>query len=166
LTGASARSRGRLRRLAAASLVTLACAGPAAWAAQKTGCKPAELELWGDGRHDDTRALNAWFKGDRVAWAETGQPVGPEIVGRSFLLSSTIYIPSGTGRRIERFQMIWPARRERVSGDAIVTGDEPDKPAVTVGIVKIGAGPDEGVPYRAPAVKPDAPIPQVDCLIS
>jgi hypothetical protein len=149
----------------AALLAALACVVPAL-AAERADCTTADPVLWGDGRHDDTKALNAWFKGDRVIWAATGQPVGPEIVGRAFLLSSTVYIPSGTGRRIERFQMIWPARRERVSGGMILAGDDPDKPAATDGIVKTGAGPDEGVPYAAPPPKPGTHDIRANCLVS
>jgi hypothetical protein len=155
-----------LRRLAASAALAVSCAAPMAWAAAKPPCVPAALALWGDGGHDDTRALNAWFKGDAVVWAETGQPVGPEIVGQTFLLSSTVHIPSGTGRRLERFQMIWPARRERVSGEEIFTGTNPDKPAFTAGIVKIGARPDEGVPYTAPPPEPAPPVSQKACLVS
>jgi hypothetical protein len=152
-------------KLFVAALMALAIAAPVALAAEKAGCE-AKLALWGDGRHDDTRALNAWFKGDPVIWAETGQPVGSRIAGRAFLLSSTVYIPSGTGRRIERFKMIWPARRERVSGDAILSGDDPNRPATTIGIAKINAGPDEGVPYRAPSPKLGTPDARGACLVS
>jgi hypothetical protein len=77
-----------------------------------------------------------------------------------------VHIPSGTGRRLERFRMIWPQRRERVSGEEIFTGNDPDKPSLTVGIVKLGAGPDEGVPYAAPPPKPAAPPSPKACLIS
>jgi len=159
-------SPGRMRRLVAASLLFLALAMPSAPAAEKPDCEAAGLALWGDGKHDDTGALNAWFKGDRVVWAQTGRPIGPEITGRDFLLSSTVFIPSGTGLRLERFQMIWPARRERVSGGTILTGSDPDKPAIQVGIVKIGSGPDEGVPYDAPRPKPGIRELPESCLMS
>jgi hypothetical protein len=156
---------GWLGRLAAV-LAALAFAVPAARAAEKPVCEPALLALWGDGRHDDTKALNAWFKGDRVVWGATGEPVGAAIAGRVFRLSSTVFVPSGTGRRLEGFEMIWPARRERVSGGAIDAGNDRDKPATTVGIVKIGAGPDEGVPYKAPPPRPADPGSRTGCLIS
>jgi hypothetical protein len=139
---------------------------PAAWASERPSCAGAALALWGDGRHDDTSALNAWFSGDPVVWADTGRAVGPQIVGRVFRLSSTVYIPSGTGRRIERFEMIWPARRERVAGGAIFAGDDRDRPATMVGVVKEGAGPDEGVPYKAPPPSPAAPGSRSVCLVS
>jgi hypothetical protein len=146
--------------LAALLLVVPACA------AERPDCAAADPALWGDGKHDDTKALNAWFNGDRVIWAQTGQPVGREIADHVFLLSSTVYIPSGTGRRIERFQMIWPARKERVSGGTILAGDDPDKPATTIGIIKTGADPDEGVPYAAPAPKPGTHASRANCLVS
>jgi hypothetical protein len=153
-------------RLVAASLLFLALAATPARAAEKPDCEAAGLALWGDGRHDDTRALNAWFRGERVVWAQTGRAIGAEIIGHDFLLSSTVFIPSGTGRRFERFQMIWPARKERVSGGTILTGDDPEKPAILVGIVKIGAGPDEGVPYDAPAPTSGTRDLPESCLVS
>jgi hypothetical protein len=159
-------SPGRTRRVLAGSLLLLALAMPPARAADKPDCEAAGLALWGDGKHDDTKALNAWFKGDRVVWAQTGRAIGPEIAGHDFLLSSTVFIPSGTGLRFERFQMVWPARKERVAGGTILTGNDPDKPATQVGIVKIGAGPDEGVPYDAPPPKPGTRDIPESCLVS
>jgi hypothetical protein len=154
-----------LLRLVAALFVS-AVAIPPVSAAGGSACEPAEIALWGDGRHDDTKALNAWFKGEKAVWAETGLPVGAEITGRVFRLSATVYMPSGTGRRIERFQLFWPARKERVSGGMIFTGDDPNKPATMVGVVKVGAGPDEGVPYAAPRVPPAAREARAACLVS
>ncbi len=118
------------KRLVAACLLFLAFGRPPALAAEKPDCEVAGLALWGDGKHDDTKALNAWFKGGRVVWAQTGRAIGPEIIGHDFLLSSTVFVPSGTDRRFERFQMIWPARKERISGGTILTGNDPDKPAI------------------------------------
>jgi hypothetical protein len=160
------RSLDCVRRVAAAALLVLALAIPPALAAGGQTCQAADFSLWGDGQHDDTKALNAWFKGERVVWAQTGLPVGPEIVGHVFRLSSTVYMPSGTGRRIEGFQMVWPARNERVSGGMIFTGDDPDKPATMMGIDKIGAGPDEGVPYAAPPPQPATHKLRASCLVS
>jgi hypothetical protein len=60
----------------------------------------------------------------------------------------------GTGLRLERFRMIWPWRNEVVSGGAIVTGKDPNQEPRTEGITKVGADPDEGVPYKAPAPEP------------
>ena len=163
---AAAMLSSRKRTLVGASLLFAALAAAPVRAAEKPDCEAAGLALWGDGRHDDTRALNAWFRGDRVVWAQSGRTIGPAISGHDFLLSSTVFIPSGTGRRFERFQMIWPARKERVSGRMILTGDDPDKAATVIGIVKIGAGPDEGVPYDAPAPKPGTRDLPESCLVS
>jgi hypothetical protein len=154
------------RRLAAAWLLLPAFAMPPAPAAENPDCEAVSLALWGDGKHDDTRALNAWFNGTRVVWAQSGQVIGPELAGHDFLLSSTVFIPSGTGLRFERFQMIWPGRQERVSGGTILTGNDPDKPAIVVGIVKLGADPDEGVPYEAPRPKPGTREVPERCLVS
>jgi hypothetical protein len=153
----------RSRRLVAIALLAFAAAAATAGAAERQECV---LTLWGDGRHDDTKALNAWFKGDPVVWAENGRLVAATITGHDFLLTSTVYIPSGTGRRLEQFQMFWPARKERVSGGTIFAGDDPDKPAVVAGIVKTGAGPGEGVPYPAPPSKPGSRATPASCLVS
>jgi hypothetical protein len=129
-------------------------------------CAAAPHVLWGDGEHDDTAALNAWFRGENVIWAQSHEPVGAEIADRNFLLNSTIYISGGTGRKLERFRMIWPARNEIVSGGTILSGTDPDQPPVAEGITKIGADPDEGVPYEGPALEPlDHGIPK-RCLTS
>ncbi len=152
-------------RLAAALFASMLLAVPA-WAGDGSKCPVASLVLWGDGRHDDTRALNAWFRGDPVIWAQTGQPAGPQIADRSFLMTSAVYVPSGTGRRLERFRMIWPARKEVVSGGTIVAGNDADKPPLAIGITKTGAGPDEGVPFPAPKPQPADRDSRTDCLIS
>ena len=83
--------------------VVMAVVSPAV-AEDQSKCSAAPPVLWGDGEHDDTAPLNAWFRGETVLWAQTGEPVGSEIADRSFLLSSTVYIHSGTGRKMERFR--------------------------------------------------------------
>src|SRR5260221_12645491 len=55
-------------------------------AAEPQHCARAEIALWGDGRHDDTAALNAWLRGEDAAWAASGHPGGTAIAGRSFRL--------------------------------------------------------------------------------
>jgi hypothetical protein len=123
--------------------------------------------LWGDGRHDDTAALNAWFRGEPVLWGESGERVGAAIVGHDFRLSGAIYIPSGTGRRLDDFRMVWPARGERMTGGTILAGDDPNRPPVTSGVTRIGGDSGEGVPYSGPdpkpAIKPEA---AASCLVS
>src|SRR5215472_7992707 len=84
----------------------------AANAEENSECAAAPRVLWGDGVHDDTAALNAWFRGEKVLWAETHQTVGGEIADRTFLLSSTVYVAGGTGLRLEHFRMIWPGARK------------------------------------------------------
>jgi hypothetical protein len=121
---------------------------------EQSKCAVAPHLLWGDGEHDDTAALNAWFRGETVIWAQTHEPVSAEIADRTFLLSSTIYVSGGTGRRLQHFRMIWPWRNEVVSGGAIITGSEPDKEPRTEDIAMVGADPDEGVPYKTPDAEP------------
>jgi hypothetical protein len=101
-----------------------------------------------------------------VIWAQTREKVAPEIADRTFLLSSVVYISSGTGRKLERFRMVWPERQETVSGGTIRAGDDPDTPPVAEGVTTIGADPDEGVPYKTPDPEPlDHGIPR-HCLTS
>ena len=106
--------------------------------------------LWGDGRHDDTAALNAWLRGVEAVWAENGLPVGPTISGRKFRLSSAIYVRSGTGRTLHDFRLEWPERGEVVTGGTIAAGADPDKPPRQSAISIAGGDPGEGVPYEAP----------------
>jgi hypothetical protein len=138
---------------AAFLLAVLAAALPAR-AEDRSDCAVAPRILWGDGEHDDPAALNAWFRGETVIWAQTHEPVGAEIAGRTFLLSSTVYVSGGTGLRLEHFRMIWPWRNEVVSGGTIVTGNDPDAEPRTEGITMVGADSDEGVPYKVPDLEP------------
>jgi hypothetical protein len=123
--------------------------------------------LWGDGRHDDTAALNAWFRGGSVFWAETGKSVGAEIAGRRFRLSGPIYVVGGTGRRLEDFRMVWPTTGERMTGGAIIAGEDPNRPPVTSRITKMGGDGGEGVPFAGPDPKPTTePEGAASCLVS
>ena len=142
-----------MMRLAAALLAALLVVS-AARAEDQSKCSAASPVLWGDGAHDDTAALNAWFRGETVLWAQTHEPVGSEIAGRDFLLSSTVYIHSGTGRKMKRFRMVWPWRNEIVTGGTIAAGDDPEGQPVADGITKVNADPDEGVPYDGPKLEP------------
>src|SRR5260370_34658930 len=112
----------------AAAVLAILVPLSAATSEEPSKCVAAPHLLWGDGEHDDTAALNAWFQGETVIWAQTHDPVGEEITDRTFLLSSAIYISSGTGRKLERFRMVWPERKEIVSGGAIVAGNHPHQP--------------------------------------
>jgi hypothetical protein len=153
-------------KLIAAILLAALFALVSAKAEEQSKCAAAPDLLWGDGEHDDTAALNAWFRGETVIWAQTNEKIGAEITDRTFLLSSVVYISSGTGRKLERFKMVWPERQETVSGGTIRSGDDPDKPPVAEGVTTIGAGPDEGVPYEDPDREPlDHGVPR-HCLTS
>ena len=140
-------------RIAAGLLALLIAVSPAV-AEAPSDCAAAPPVLWGDGEHDDTAALNAWFRGETVVWAQTHEVVGSEIADRRFLLSSTIYVHGGTDRRLERFQMFWPHRDEVVSGGTILTGSDPAGQPVANGITMVNADPDEGVPYDGPPLEP------------
>ena len=152
-------------RMAAALFAALLAASTAA-AEEESKCTAAPLVLWADGEHNDTAALNAWFRGETVIWAQTHQPVGSEIADRTFLLSSTVYIHSGIERKLERFQMVWPHRNEVVSGGTIEAGKNPDDPPIADNITKVNSDPDEGVPYEGPPPEPtENGIPR-HCLMS
>ena len=134
-------------------VVLIATVSPAG-AEDQSKCSAAPPVLWGDGEHDDTAALNTWFRGETVLWAQTREAVGSEIADRSFLLSSTVYIHGGTGRKMERFRMVWPWRDEVVTGGTIAAGNDPDDEPVADNITKVNADPDEGVPYDGPELEP------------
>jgi hypothetical protein len=142
-----------MKHLAAALVAVLIVVSPAA-ADEQSKCAAAPPVIWGDGEHDDTAPLNAWFRGETVVWAQTHEMVGSEIADRSFLLSSTLYIHGGTGRKMERFRMFWPHRNEVVTGGTIAAGKDPDGDPVADGITKVNADPDEGVPYDGPKLEP------------
>jgi hypothetical protein len=123
-------------------------------AAEPQHCVRPEIVLWGDGRHDDTQALNAWLRGDDAIWADSGKPVGASISGRSFRLSAAVYVRAGTGRTLENFRMLWPERGETVSGGEIRAGGDPDQPPAMAGIGIVGGDPGEGKPFDQPDQAP------------
>ena len=131
----------------------LAVSSPAT-AEEQSKCAASPHLLWGDGEHDDTAALNAWFRGETVIWAQTHEVVASKIADRRFLLSATVYVHGGTDRKMERFQMLWPHRDEIVSGGTISTGSDPKEPPTVDGITKVNSDPDEGVPYDGPKLEP------------
>ncbi|MGA8760627.1 MAG: hypothetical protein WB611_30735 [Stellaceae bacterium] len=152
-------------RFTALLLLALAAASPGS-AADSSKCGAKLFVLWGDGKHDDSAALNAWFRGDAVVWRQNGRSVGAQISGRDFHLTAPIYISSGTNRSIDNFKFLWPERREVVAGGTIVTGADPNRPPVATGITKIGARPNEGVPFPSDTPKPAASDNRTDCLVS
>jgi len=141
-------------KFAAVFLTALISVFSPAHAEDQSRCSATPPVLWGDGEHDDTAALNAWFRGETVLWAQTHEAVGSEIADHSFLLSSTVYIHGGTGRKMERFRMVWPHRSEVVTGGTIAAGNDPDGEPVADNITKVNADPDEGVPYDGPKPEP------------
>lgn len=151
-------------RLALFLLIAVAALPPAG-SADSSKCAAKLFVLWGDGRHDDTVALNAWFRGDPIVWGQTGRSIGPRIADHVFRLTAPIYISSGTDRRIEHFEFFWPERKEVVAGGMITSSADPNQPPVATGLTKIGAGPNEGVPYPSRTPKPASPD-RTDCLIS
>lgn len=57
--------------------------------------------LYGDGEHDDTEALQAWYDGGIVVWPN-GRAVQSHIVRGTFAVSGSIVISSwGGSRRLE-----------------------------------------------------------------
>jgi hypothetical protein len=151
-------------RLLICALLVFAVGSPAA-AADSSKCNGKLFVLWGDGRHDDTIALNAWLRGDAVIWGRDGHTVGAQIDGRVFRLSSPVYIRSGTARRIANFKFVWPQRNEIVTGGTIAASADPDQPPVATGLTKIGVSANEGVPYQDHAPKLDKPD-RTGCLVS
>ena len=123
-----------------------------AYAAEAPHCARGDMVLWGDGGHDDTAALSAWLRGDNLVWAMTGEPVGEAIADRVFRLSSVIYVPGGTGRRLDRFRLVWPERGETVTGGSVRSGGDPDAAPVVTGVEIVGGDPGEGVPLETPDI--------------
>jgi hypothetical protein len=113
-------------------------------------CVHPAVVLWGDGRHDDTQALQAWLRGEDALWGDSGAPVGARILGHRFRLSAAIYVTAGAGRTLEDFRLFWPERGETVSGGAIRSGSDPHQ-APTVSEVRIvGGDAGEGKPINLP----------------
>src|SRR3974377_1005468 len=85
--------RQNMKHIAPRLVAALITTSPAC-AEDQSKCPAAPPVLWGDGEHDDTAALNAWFRGETVLWAQTHTEVGSEIADHNFLLSATVYIHS------------------------------------------------------------------------
>jgi hypothetical protein len=145
-------SYSRLFALAAALPVglMLALGSGQARAASRQDCVAAAVVLWGDGRHDDTQALNAWFHGHDAIWGDSGTPIGAVIAGRRFRLSSALLVPGGTGRILENFRLFWPRRGETVAGGEISAGRDPNRPPVVSGVAIRGGDAGEGKPFETP----------------
>jgi hypothetical protein len=135
-------------------------------AAETPRCARGDIVLWGDGKHDDTAALNAWLRGDNLIWAATGEPVGEAIADRVFRLSAAVYVPGGTGRRLERFRLVWPERGETVTGGSVRSGDDPDTAPAVSGVAIVGGDPGEGVPFETPDLTPKDRGDPARCAVS
>ena len=153
------------RILAASVALEIGVALLPAYAARQD-CARIPVMLWGDGKHDDTAALNAWLQGRDAIWADTGEAIGAAITGRNFRLSSAIYVQAGTGRVLRDFRLEWPERSEIVSGGTITAGDDPDAAPVQSGVTITGGDPSEGVPFDAPDHEPDQAIREASCAVS
>jgi hypothetical protein len=166
--GRRVRKRGAmLRGLRPVALFLLAgLTSTPALAGEAPQCARGDMVLWGDGRHDDTAALNAWLRGDTLVWAESGEPVGPVIADHTFRLSAAVYAVGGTGRTLERFRLVWPERGETVSGGTVISADDPDAAPVVSGVTIVGGDPGEGVPFDSPDIVPTARSDPARCAIS
>ena len=149
-----------------AALLAAACASGLPAHAAPQDCVKVPVMLWGDGKRDDTAALNAWLQGRDAIWADTEEAVGAAITGRAFRLSSAIYVQAGTGRVLRDFRLEWPERGEVVTGGMIAAGDDPDAAPVQSGVTITGGDPSEGVPYDAPDHQPDQVIREASCAVS
>jgi hypothetical protein len=134
--------------------------------ADEQRCVRTENILWGDGRHDDTVALNGWLRGDDAVWAATGEPVGTIISRRSFRLSSAIYVIGGTARTLENFRLLFPERGETVAGGTIRAGNDPDQPPLSTSVTIAGGDSGEGIPFEAPNPAPVSADDKAACPIS
>ena len=144
-------------------LVALA---PSLVRAQPQHCERADIMLWGDGKHDDSAALNAWLRGEEAIWAQSGMPVGAAIIAHSFRLSAAIYVPGGTGRKLDDFRLLWPERGETVSGGTILAGTDSGKAPIVSGVAIVGGDAGEGKPFEAPDPAPADPEDQASCATS
>ena len=153
------------RILAASVALEIGVALLPAYAARQD-CARIPVMLWGDGKHDDTAALNAWLQGRDAIWADTGEAIGAAITGRIFRLSSAIYVQAGTGRVLRDFRMEWPERGEVVTGGTIAAGLDPDAEPLQSAVTISGGDPGEGVPYDTPDYEPEHANREASCAVS
>ena len=157
----------RRSRLAPVGMVFVALtAAKPAWAVEAQDCVRAETVLWGDGKHDDTAALNAWLHGDNAIWASSGAPVGAAIAGHSFRLSAAIYVASGTGRELSNFRLLWPERGKTVAGGTIEAGADPNQPPIVSDVKIAGGDAGEGKAFSDPDSSPPHRDPALSCATS
>jgi hypothetical protein len=150
------RMKPKIASAAVIALLVAATVGPAAAALPAQHCVHPAVILWGDGRHDDTKALQAWLQGKDALWGESGAPVGATIAWHTFRLSTAIYVDAGTGRTLEHFRFYWPARGETVTGGTISAGRDPNAEPTMSGVNIVGGDAAEGKPLYMPVVPPPA----------
>lgn len=156
----------RFWTLLAAAVLVASVAGTAHSGELPQDCVHPEVVLWGDGQHDDTEALNAWLRGRPAIWASDGSPVGNEIVGRTFRLSSAIYVNGGAERELRDFRLYWPERGEVVTGGTVRSSADPNTPPTSSGVTITGGDPGEGKPDDYPAAGAVAQDPAASCATS
>src|SRR4051794_12681654 len=137
-------------RKASRFVAVMACIAALPVHAATQDCTKVPVMLWGEGRHDDTVALNAWLRGHEAIWADAGTPVGAAIGGRRFRLSSAIYVQAGTGRVLRDFRLEWPERGEVVTGGMIAAGADPHAGPLPSRGTNIRGGPGGSGPLHAP----------------
>lgn len=67
---------------------------------------PRSLILWGDGIHDDTAALRAFFNGGLI-YRPSGLPAQPTLYGERFLITESIRLHENKGRIIINSCIQW-----------------------------------------------------------
>jgi hypothetical protein len=149
-----------------AALFVLAAVAAAPPTAPPQHCVPPAVVLWGDGRHDDTKALQAWLDGKDALWGESGAPVGATVAWRRFRLSSAIYVEAGTGRALEHFRFSWPDRRETVTGGLIRAGRDPNRAPTLSDVRIVGGDAGEGKPIALPDPAPPQLKADASCGVS
>jgi hypothetical protein len=84
--------------------------------------KPTPV-LYGDGKHDDTEALQAWFDGDRVVYSDGAVAGGPTLANREFLISGPITLRGNAERHFTynrvRFHSLFLVSNENFRNKAI-----------------------------------------------
>jgi hypothetical protein len=151
-------------RVVSVFLLAAIIASPAM--ADEQRCVRSQNILWGDDRHDDTVALNAWLRGEDAVWGDTGRSVGTAIAGHTFRLSSAIYVIGGTGRSLSDFRLLFPERGEVVTGGTVRAGSDASQPPLSAGVTIAGGDSGEGVPFDAPDPKPIRAEDKAACPIS
>jgi hypothetical protein len=148
----------------AAAVAVPAMAAPAGPSAEH--CVHPAVVLWGDGRHDDTTALQAWLRGKDALWGDSGAPVGATIARHDFRLSAAIYVEAGTGRTLENFRLAWPARGETVTGGTLRSFRDPSRAPTVTGVHIVGGDAGEGKPLDLPEAPPKKPNADASCGVS